>query len=196
MTQALDIAANRKAVKYTRREQILRVCWWFGAWLIRLSLRPMFGWRRFVLRLFGARIGEHVRIYPSTKIYMPWNVSIGAWSALGDDVFIYSLGRVSIGVRSTVSYRAHVCAGTHDFGDPRLPLLKPPVEIGSGVWIGTDAFIGPGVKVADNAIVGARAVVIKDVDESQVVGGNPARLIGMRTGSGILACGEEDRRNK
>ena len=133
-----------------------------------------------MLRLFGARIGAHVNVYPSTHLYMPWNVEIGEWSALGDDVFVYSLGKVRIGRSVTLSYRSHVCAGTHDLSDPLLPLKKPPVLIEDGVWVGTEAFIGPGVTVGRGAVVGARAVVVKNVEPHDVVGGNPARTIGRR----------------
>jgi len=140
----------------------------------------MFAWRRAVLRLFGAKVGRHVHVYPSARLYMPWNVEIGDWSAVGDDVLIYSLGRVRIGNNATVSYRAHICAGTHDFSEPSLPLLKPPVVIEDGAWIGTDAFIGAGVTIGHGALVGARAVVVKDVAPLDVVAGNPARKIGTR----------------
>jgi putative colanic acid biosynthesis acetyltransferase WcaF len=176
----LDPAANQAARKYRRAEQALRIAWSVGRWLIRLSPRPMFAWRRAVLRMFGARIGAHVRIYSSTHLYMPWNVEIGEWAALGEDVFIYSLGRVTIGAKASLAYRTHVCAGTHDFNDPSLPLLKPRVTIGEGVWNGTEAFIGPGVTLGKGALVGARAVVAKDVDAMQIVAGNPARPIGAR----------------
>jgi putative colanic acid biosynthesis acetyltransferase WcaF len=130
--------------------------------------------------LFGARVGEHVNVYPSTHLYMPWNVEIGDWTALGEDVFVYSLGRVTIGRSVTLSYRAHVCAGTHDLNDPKLPLRKPPVTIEDGVWVGTEAFIGPGVRVGRGAVVGARAVVVKDVAPLDIVAGNPARPVSRR----------------
>jgi putative colanic acid biosynthesis acetyltransferase WcaF len=151
-----------------------------GRWLVRLSPRPCFGWRRVVLRLFGARIGAHVNVYPSTHLYMPWNVELGDWTALGEDVLVYSLGKVRIGKSVTLSYRAHVCAGTHDLNDPALPLLKPPVTIEDGVWIGTEAFIGPNVSIGAGAVVGARAVVVRNVLPLDIVAGNPARPIGRR----------------
>jgi putative colanic acid biosynthesis acetyltransferase WcaF len=176
----LDPKINRAARKYTRSEQLRRVLWGVGQWLLRLSPRPFFAWRRVVLRAFGASIGKHVHVYPSTKIYMPWNLEVGDWAALGEDVFIYSLGRVSIGRAATVSYRAHVCAGTHDFDDPACPLLKPPVKIEEGAWIGTDAFIGPNVTIGSDAIVGARAVVVKSIAANHVVAGNPARTVRIR----------------
>jgi putative colanic acid biosynthesis acetyltransferase WcaF len=179
-TDALYTAANRAATKYTRAEQLRRVLWSVGRWLIILSPRPCFAWRRWILRLFGARIGRQVNVYASTHFYMPWNVSVGDWTAIGENVLIYSLGKVTIGRNVTLSYRAHVCAGTHDFTDPTLPLLKPPVVIEEGAWIGTDAFIGPGVTVGRGALVGARSVLVKDVAPHDVVAGNPARTIGTR----------------
>jgi putative colanic acid biosynthesis acetyltransferase WcaF len=176
----LDPHANRVARKYSRREQARRLLWSIGSLLVRLSVRPMFGWRRGVLRMFGAKVGRAVHIYPSTRICMPWNVEIGDWAAIGEDAYIYSLGKVVIGRGVAIGYRAHICAGTHDFSDPSLPLLKPPVTIEPDVWVGTDAFIGPGVCVGRGALVGARAVVTKDVPPLHIVAGNPARHIGIR----------------
>lgn len=178
----LDIAANRAARKYSRREQMLRTLWELGRWLLILSPQPCYRWRRAVLRLFGARVGREARVHQSTMIYMPWNVELGDWSAIGAGVFVYSLGRVRIGHRATVSYRSHVCAGTHDFTDPTLPLLKPAVTIADDAWVGTEAFIGPGVTVGRGAIVAARAVVVKDVEPLTVVGGHPAQEIAPHPG--------------
>jgi len=176
----VDHATNQAAIKYSRSEQFRRVVWSLGRWLIRWSPRPCFAWRRWILRAFGARIGQHVNVYPSTHVYMPWNVEIGDWTALGEDVFVYSLGRVRIGRSVTLSYRSHVCAGSHDLNDPTLPLTKPPVTIEDGVWVGTEAFIGPGVTVRQGAVVGARAVVVKNVERLDIVAGNPARVVGRR----------------
>ncbi len=176
----VDVAANRAARKYSRREQLLRIAWAFGIWLIRLSPRPCFAWRRAVLRAFGARVGAHVVFYGNTHFYMPWNVEIGDWTAFGENVFVYSLGRVSFGAKVTISYRSHICAGGHDLDDPNLPLLKPPIRFEDASWVGTEAFIGPGVTVGRGAIVAARAVVVKDVEPLSIVGGHPARVIGTR----------------
>lgn len=154
--------------------------WSFGKLFFRASPRPLFGFRRAILRLFGAEIGPHVNVYSTTQICMPWNLSVGAWSSIGEFAFIYNLGRVSIGERATISYRAHVCAGTHDFSDPATPLLKPEIRIGDDAWIGTDAFIGPGVRIGHGTIVGARSVVVRDVAAGNVVAGNPCQVIGRR----------------
>jgi putative colanic acid biosynthesis acetyltransferase WcaF len=176
----LDIAENRGARRYRHRIQAARALWALARPLLIVSPRPLFGWRRWLLRRFGARIGSQVHVYPNVDIAMPWNLSIGDWSAVGDRVRLYSLGPINIGARATISQHAHLCAGTHDYCDPSLPLCTPPICIGDDAWICADAFVGPGVTVGSGAVVGARAVVVNDVPPWIVVAGNPARTIGRR----------------
>ena len=177
----LDVEANRNATKYTRREQLLRVLWGCATPLFRFSPRICFGWRSFLLRLFGARVGRGTHIYNSATIYMPWKFEIGDQSSVGEHAYIYNLGPITIGSRTTISQRAHLCAGTHDFTDPALPLLKPPIVIEDQAWICADAFVGPGVTIGEGAIVGARAVAMKNVGPWDIVAGNPARVVKTRT---------------
>lgn len=180
MSGSLDIQGNRSAANYTSGELFRRLIWGIGKLAFRFSPRPCFGWRRFVLRCFGAKVGREVHLYPSTRIYFPWNLTIGDWSAIGEEAFIYNLGPITIGEKATISHRAHLCAGTHDYRQSDLPLLKPPIEIGDQAWICADAFVGPGVTVGQGAVVGARAVVTKNVEPWTVVAGNPARMIKRR----------------
>ena len=133
-----------------------------------------------MLRLFGAKVAAQARIAASARIVMPWNLDIGEWSAIGPEAFVYNLGKVRIGRRATVSYRSHICAGSHDFTDPTIPLTKPPVNICDDAWVGTEAFIGPGVTIGAGAMVGARSVVVKDVEPRMIVAGHPARVVGER----------------
>jgi putative colanic acid biosynthesis acetyltransferase WcaF len=178
---ALDIDANRRSQKYDRSTQVRRVLWAVVGLLFRLSPRPLFGWRRLLLRAFGAQVGASVNVYPSTVIVMPWNVEIGDHSAIGEHALIYSLGPIRIGRRATISQRAHLCAATHDFRKRDLPLVCLPIEIGDDAWVCADAFVGPGVKVGEGAVVGARAVAVRDVLPWTVVAGNPAKQTGART---------------
>ncbi|WP_251942108.1 WcaF family extracellular polysaccharide biosynthesis acetyltransferase [Salinibacter ruber] len=173
--RSLDIASNRSAQKYEWGEIIRRVFWGAGSVLFRWTPRLLYGVRNALLRLFGAEIGKNVRIHPSATIYFPWKFSIGDWSSVGEDAMIYNLGPIAIGEKVTVSQRAHLCAGTHDATDPAMPLQKPPISVGDQAWICADAFVGPGVTVEEGAVVGARAVVVKDVEAWTIVGGNPAR---------------------
>jgi putative colanic acid biosynthesis acetyltransferase WcaF len=176
----MDIEANRNAVKYSRTELARRILWALIKPLFRFSPRICFGWRRFLLRLFGARVGQAVHIYSSANIYLPWNLEIDDWSSIGEWALIYNLGPVRIGSNVTISQRAHLCAGTHDYRDPALPLLKPPILIGNQAWICADAFVGPGVTVGEGAVVGARAVAVRDVEAWAIVAGNPARVVNRR----------------
>ena len=162
------------------REMLLRILWACGKLLLRFSPRPFFGWRRFMLQCFGAKVGKHVHIYNTAVIYFPWNFQIGDWSAIGEEALIYNLGRVTLGQKVTVSHRAHLCAGNHDYRRADLPLLKPPIVINDQAWICADAFVGPGVTVGEGAVVGARAVVVKDVEAWSVVVGNPAKFVKKR----------------
>lgn len=176
----MNIEANRATRKWSRRELAGRALWSLCRPLFRWSPRLCWGWRRMLLRLFGAKIGPHVHVHPSAVVFIPWNLEIGAWSFVGFDALLYNLGPMKIGERVTISQRAHLCGGTHDFRDEAMPLIKAPVAVADDAWICADAFVGPGVSVGRRAVVGARAVATKDVAEGAVVAGNPAREIGRR----------------
>jgi putative colanic acid biosynthesis acetyltransferase WcaF len=171
----LNVEKNRRARKYSSGELARRVLWTLAQPIFRFSPRPCFGWRRFLLRCFGAKVGHGVHVYPTATIYFPWNLEAGDETAIGERALIYNLGRVTLGPRVTISHGAHVCAGTHDHTKPDFPLLRPPIMIGPEVWICADAFVGPGVTIGEGAIVGARAVAMKDVRPWSIVVGNPAR---------------------
>lgn len=177
MSGALDIAANRRSRKWNRRELAVRALWELSQPLFRFSPRILWGWRRGMLRLFGARVGRNVHIHPTASVTIPWNLQVEDFVAIGDGVRVYNLGHVFIGRAATLSQGVHLCAGTHDHTRPDLPLIKAEIRIEDGVWVCADAFVGPGVTVASHAIVGARAVAIRDVTPWTIVAGNPARLI-------------------
>lgn len=163
---------------YSRKEYAGRFTWEVVRLLLfRPSPRRAFRWRAMLLRWFGARIGKPLYVRPTCRVVYPWLLETGDWVQLGDDVVVYNLGPVRIGTHTTVSQGTYLCAGSHDYTQPDLPLTRPPITLGNGVWVAAQAFIGPGVTVGDNSVVGARAVVTRDVPPGVVVGGNPARVI-------------------
>jgi putative colanic acid biosynthesis acetyltransferase WcaF len=176
----LDIQACRRVRNYTPLEYVLRGVWWVLGIVFRCSPRPLWGWRNAILRLLGAEVGHDVRIFQTARIFAPWNLVVGSETSIGDGAIIYNLGRVTLGNRVTVSQRAHLCAGTHDYTDPTMPLRKLPITIGDDSWIAAEAFIGPQVAVGRNSVVGARAVVVRDVPDGVVVVGNPAKVVKAR----------------
>jgi putative colanic acid biosynthesis acetyltransferase WcaF len=158
--------------------KIARVTWAM-IWLLlfRISPRPFHGWRRFVLRIFGAKIGRGVHPYPSCRIMQPWMLEIGDYSCLGPYVVCYAGDRIKIGAYSTVSQYTHLCTSSHDYQQKNMPLITAPILIEDQVWICADSFIGPGVTIHQGAVVGARSSVFKDIRPWTVVGGNPAKYI-------------------
>lgn len=173
--QRLDTCAG---FPYSRGEYIRRFAWQFiYALLIRRSPGRLSGWRRFWLKRFGAKLAPTVNIRPTARIRHPWLLTMGDYSTLADNVEVYNLGPIHIGDHTVISQNVHLCNGTHDYKDPSLPLLRPSMTIGSGVWICADAFIGPGVTIGDNALIAARAVVTKDIPPAVIAGGNPARIL-------------------
>lgn len=176
---AVDV--SRYSSPLTPGNRLGRAIWGLVcATLFRPSPRWLFGWRRFLLRCFGARIGTAVHVYPSARVWAPWNLEMGDHSCLGFDVDCYSVDRISIGKHATVSQYAFLCTASHDISDPHMALTTKPISIGDGAWVAAGAFIGPGVTIGEGAVAAARAVVVKDVGPWNVVGGNPAVVIKKR----------------
>lgn len=169
---------TRGVSPYRTREKIGRVLWAVAQTvLFRWSFHTCYGWRRVLLRMFGARIASTVRIRRTVCIECPWNLAVGEETGIGDHATLYCLGPITIGHRVTISQHAHLCAGTHDYTDPNMRLLRPPIEVGNDVWICADAFVGPGVHVGDGAILGARGVAMHDLEAWTIFAGNPARIV-------------------
>lgn len=176
--EAAEFRADR-ARRPTSARQALRRLLWSGVerTLFRGSFHTANGWRAFLLRRFGAKVGPACTIRRTASVYYPWLFEMGAVSALGDGAVIYNLGRVTIGDRVVISQEAYLCAGTHDYTRKSMPLLTPPIAVGDDAWVCARAFVCPGVTVGEGAIVGAAAVATRDVPAWTIVAGNPARVV-------------------
>ncbi len=141
----------------------------------------MHGWRRGILRMFGAKVGNHVHVYSKVRIWAPWNLILDDYCGVGNDANLYSMARIHLKARCIVSQGAHLCAGTHDYEDPMFTLYALPITIGEKAWVCTEAFIGPGVEIGDGAVIGARAVATKSMPAWMVCAGNPCKPLKPRT---------------
>lgn len=155
---------------------------WGLVWMIlfRPSPFPFHGWRRMLLRLFGAKIGPGVHVYPSVLVWAPWNLTMAEGSSLGPWVDCYCVDKIELGEWALVSQRVFLCSATHDISSPTFELKTAPIFIGKKAWVAAEAFVGPGTTVGEGAVVAARACVVKNVKSWSVVGGNPAKVIGVR----------------
>jgi len=150
--------------------------WWLvQAVAFPLTLHNFNILRSALLRLFGAKIGRGVVIRPTAKFTFPWKVKIGDYSWIGDDVVFYSLDYIRIGQHSVISQKSYLCTGSHDSLDRAFSLITAPITIGNGVWVATDCFVGPGVEIGANSVIGTRSTVLRSLPSGQVCWGTPCR---------------------
>lgn len=162
--------------------KIGRVIWGaVASTIFRFSPRLCYGWRRFLLRLFGAKIGVNVRISPTANIWAPWNLNVGNEVSIAGDVDCYCVAPISIGDYATVSQYSFLCTASHDISSRTMKLTSAPITIHAKSWVCASAFLSPGVTIGEGSVVGARAVVTKSTKEWTVVAGNPASVIRHRT---------------
>jgi len=172
--------------RHSLKSKIARLLW-NVVWLLLFRPTPdrvleiFVAWRRFLLRLFGAKVGKHCAIRNSVKIWAPWNLELGDWASLSENCDIYCVDKIRIGNRSTISRGSFLCCASHDITSPIMELTYAPITIGHDVWIAGRSIILPGITIGDGAVVAAGAVVTKDVEPWTVVGGNPARVIKKRS---------------
>lgn len=181
MDNNLDLSTYSHS--FSKKNKIARIIWtvvylfFFRPFATRIFKR----WRVLVLKLFGSKIDWSSHVYASVKIWAPWNLELGKNSCLGPKVECYNQGRIYIGENTIISQKVYLCASTHNYKLKDFPLILKPITIGNGVWVASAAFIGPSVNIGNDAVVAAKAVVIKNIEKSTIVGGNPAKLIKTRT---------------
>lgn len=149
--------------------------------LFRFSPKQLHAWRAFLLKCFGAKIGRSVHVYPGAKIWAPWNLELSDEAAVANGAILYTQGKIKIGKKAVISQGAHLCAGTHNYNLPGFPLYTMPITVGDYAWIAAEAFLHPGVIIEEGCVIGARAVVIKDMPAWMVCAGHPCKPIKERT---------------
>jgi len=170
-----------KSSQVTSRNRLARLSWGLVRMtLYRCSPTVFHGWRRFLLRCFGAKVDQRACPYPRARIWAPWNLTMGRNSCLADDVDCYCVAPISIGPYATVSQYSYLCSASHDYRTPAMPLVIAPIVIEAEAWVAADVFVGPGVNIGEGSIVGARSTVINDVEPWSVVAGSPASRRGSR----------------
>jgi putative colanic acid biosynthesis acetyltransferase WcaF len=170
------------APAFPLKSRLLRATWGVVyALLFRTSPRPFHSWRSFLLRCFGAKLGENCHIYGGARIWAPWNLVCGDTVAIGDEAVIYNPSAITLGSHSTISQQAYLCGATHVYDDPAFPLVAFPISIGDHAWVCARATVQPGVHMGEGAVLALGSVATKDLEPWTVYGGLPARKIKART---------------
>ncbi|MGG0574545.1 colanic acid biosynthesis acetyltransferase WcaF [Priestia aryabhattai] len=159
---------------------------WFEAlWMITelLFIYNPLQWsskiRVFILNLFGATVASNVIIRPRVRIRFPWNLTIGKNSWIGESVWISNKGKVVIGENCAISQGTFITTGSHDVKRTMDVIIKE-VHIKDGVWVTSKCIILQGVTLHKNAVITPGSVVVKDIPEAAIFGGNPAKFIKQR----------------
>ena len=133
-----------------------------------------------MLRLFGAKIGNSVHVYPNARIWAPWNLLMGDNSCLADFVDCYCVAKISIGSNSIISQYSFLCSASHDYKDLAMPLIIAPIVVGNYVWVCSDVFLGPGVTLEDGVVITARSSVFNSMPSWIIASGFPAKIVKKR----------------
>lgn len=184
MNTIISIAHNKNTFtgpSFSLKNRMARLLWSFVYILLfKYSPKLFHNWRSFLLKIFGAKIGNNVHVYPKVNIWAPWNLEIGDESGIANGVTLYSQGKIIIGSRVVISQGSHLCTGTHDYTQKGFPLFTKPIIIKDYVWIATESFIHPGVVINEGCVIGARSVVNKDMPDWMVCAGYPCQPIKKR----------------
>jgi putative colanic acid biosynthesis acetyltransferase WcaF len=173
-----DLAKFQIPSNFRGQPKVVVQIWWIVqntifAW----SPQFLYGWRRFLLRLFGAKIGRGVLIRSTVKITYPWNVEIGDYSWIGENNVLYSLGKIYIGKNVALAHQVYINTGGHDYKKVSFDIFAKDVIIEDQCWITNDVYIAPGVTIGKGTIIAARSSVFKSISEGKIFAGTPAKEI-------------------
>ncbi len=136
--------------------------------------------KKWVLQVFGCKIGKNLVIKPNVSIKYPWLLEIKDNVWIGEHVWIDNLAKVTLCSNVCISQGAMLLGGNHDYTKNSFDLILGPIVLEEGVWIGAKALIGPGVTCKSHAILGVGAIATKDLKAYTIYHGNPAIKIRKR----------------
>lgn len=158
-----------------------RVLWYFANILFLMNpLNPISSVKVRLLRCFGAKIGKGVIIKPSVNIKYPWNLSIGDYTWIGENVWIDNLVQVTIGSNVCVSQGAMLLCGNHNYKKSTFDLMVGKIVLENGCWVGAQSVVCPGVTLHSHAVLGVASVANKNLDAYTIYQGNPAYMVRKR----------------
>ena len=176
MTQKLEL--YKKPLDWSPgRSFFIRILWVMFFKLLVNSFMPGTAWRKFILRIFGAKIGKGGKFKPNIKITFPWRLIIGDYCWIGENVWIDNLALVKIGNRVCISQGVYLCTGNHNYKKDLFNLILQKIVIEDDCWIAAKSIIAPGSILKRGSVSSLGTVVSGILEEDGIYKGNPAKLL-------------------
>lgn len=153
-----------------------------------LPLIPFWSIRKLYLKSIGTKIGEGSFIMKNVYIMNGNQLTVGKYSHINRACLLDARAEITIGDSVSISHNVKIMTGSHDVNSKNFCGVFTPIKIEDYAWIGVGGIILQGVKIGKGAVVAAGAVVTKDVPPYTIVGGIPARKIGMRNDKLCYNC--------
>jgi putative colanic acid biosynthesis acetyltransferase WcaF len=167
-------AAYKTSIKINA-SKFKQVLWYFvNILFFKNALNVSSGSKVFLLKMFGAKIGNGVVIKPAVNIKYPWKLKIGNNSWVGEEVWIDNLSDVIIGANVTLSQGALILTGSHDHTKETFDFISLPIALEDGVWIGAKAVVFGGIICETHSILGINSVAESNLKKYTIYKGNPA----------------------
>lgn len=169
--------------KFNRSDYIEGPKWKVGIWYLinhfvfHTAIPVPSSLKVWILRRFGAVVGNNVVIKHNVRIKNAWKLTIGDNSWLGEGAWIENLDYVDIGKNVCVSQDAMLLTGNHDYTRNDFRYRLKEVKLEDGVWIGAHSVVCPGVTCKSHSILTVNSVATRSMEAWGVYSGNPAILI-------------------
>lgn len=154
-------------------------------WLHLIGCIPSHFVRRFFYRICGIKIGSGSTIHTQARFYNPYNIRIGQDTIVGEGCVLDGRAKLSIGNHVDIATEVMIYNSEHDLESSSFKAFTKPVHIDDYVFIGPRAIILPGVTIGKGAVVAAGAVVTRNIEPFDIVGGVPAVVIGRRKNTNL-----------
>lgn len=168
---AVKLAQYAPGSNYSPGASLLKQLLWFyvGSPLVMSYWIPFSGLKVKILGLFGASMGQQVRIKPGVRVKFPWRLSVGDSCWLGEQVWIDNLAPVTLKHDVCLSQGVYLCTGNHDWSSETFDLRVGAITIEQSAWIGARAVVGPSVVVNEGAVLTMNSVASRSLEDRKSV---------------------------
>lgn len=158
-----------------------QILWYFfGDPLVRSHWLFFSGFKVWVLRCFGAQIGNNVRFKPNVHIKFPWQLIIGDHVWVGENAWFDNIDLITVESHVCISQDVYLCTGNHNWSDPNFKLMTGSIYIHQGSWISARSIVGPSVTVGHGAVLTMGSVTGRSLQPMTIYTGNPAQAVKAR----------------